>query len=253
MNILTIFPFLFFIKYANLIKDKSIVILFQETKDKRVVNFFRSYSILVTELEFNITILDTYYSVLCIKDGFYDSSLLITNKLEKILNLNDCEILSSSKASKIYAITGEVDILLSQFSYAAWKGGRSNIKWRKSAAKDKLNAISTQIKILRPKVFIPIASYMYFSNKNNFYLNDSINEPSDIIYHLKDSISNVIIMKPGDIFGSKLENYSNIHANEFWEEQYKSIHYKKLNEYKVVNEQIIFKSFHNYCERISKK
>ena len=65
------------------------------------------------------------------------------------------------RAEQIKGITGSCDILLSQFSYAAWKGGKDNIDWRK-AANEKIQSLNIQIRVFEPKVFIPFASYIYF-------------------------------------------------------------------------------------------
>ena len=77
----------------------------------------------------------------CIKDGFYDSGLLVESNGEKILNLNDCEITSLKRANEVFLKTGTIDVLLTQFSYAAWKGGKKNKKWRDEAANDKIKTI----------------------------------------------------------------------------------------------------------------
>ena len=84
------------------------------------------------------------------------------NKDEKILNLNDCDVTNASKAKEIFSKTGEVDVLLTQFSYAAWKGGVANKKWRVQAAFEKLNAMDLQISIFSPKIVIPFASFFIF-------------------------------------------------------------------------------------------
>jgi len=114
----------FFKKFSKQINERNIKILFQNTKDKRVIQFLEKLSFEYVELSDNVTLkLDEGFSVTCIKDGFYDSALLVNNKDERILNLNDCDVTNLSKAKEIFSKTGEVDVLLTQFSYAAWKGG----------------------------------------------------------------------------------------------------------------------------------
>ena len=63
-------------------------------------------------------------------------------------------------------------LLLSQFSYAAWKGGRNNRAFRAAAAQ-KLETLAAQIRTLRPRFTLPFASLIYFSNSENSYLNDA--------------------------------------------------------------------------------
>ena len=116
----------FFKKFSQLIIKNNIKILFQETKDKRVVNFLSAQKFEVIELKNSEKLfLDDNFSVTCIKEGFYDSLLLVENHDEKILNLNDCEVRDHKKANRIVEQIGQVDVLLTQFSYAAWKGGKA--------------------------------------------------------------------------------------------------------------------------------
>ena len=232
----------------------KIKILFQDTKDKRVVQFLKSLSIEYFELKNNINLkLDENFSVTCLKDGFYDSALLVINKNEKILNLNDCDVTDKNKAKEIFSKTGEVDVLLTQFSYAAWKGGIANKKWRIEAALEKLNTMDLQISTFNPKFLIPFASFIYFSNKENFYLNDSINKPSDVIDKFKHSKSKIIIMKPNDLIGDNFECVSNVGSIDFWNKHYAEINQKKINVYDAVNYELIYINFIKYCERISIK
>jgi len=138
------FSISFFLKYGDLIRSQKISILFQKTQDKRVINFLKLKHFSYTELiHKKKVLLSSDFEIMCLKDGFYDSALFVINKGEKILNLNDCEISSSSKLNDLFRITGNVDVLLTQFSYAAWKGGKANIDWRKRAAKKKIVIIVT--------------------------------------------------------------------------------------------------------------
>ena len=242
----------FFKENAKKIIENSIKILFQETKDKRVLKFFKSQFLDCTELKFNKkTYLSDDLSVSCIKDGFYDSALLVTNRDEKILNLNDCEVTTPSRVKEVLKVTGEVDVLLTQFSFAAWKGGKSNKKWRTEAAEEKINTIALQIKYFRPKFIIPFASFIYFSNEENFYLNDSINSPSKIWQKFKKNSSQVLIMKPLDIIGGDFEEFSTERALEFWDQKYTDLKSKHLNKYQKIDQQEILESFTKYCKRVA--
>ena len=248
------FSILFFKKFSDLIIKRSIKILFQKTNDKRVVRFLRKEGISCIELPFNKSVsLDNKFAITCIKDGFYDSGLLLENECEKILNLNDCEVTSIKRVKEVLSITGTVDILLTQFSFAAWKGGISNKKWRNEAAKEKLNTMRMQIKYFAPKIVIPFASFIYFSNKDNFYLNDAANKPSDVHKTFKNSSSKIIFMKPGDIMGGKNEIISNIGAINYWGELYEKLPQRNLNSYKIIEEHDLVEAFYKYCARIAEK
>ena len=72
---------------------------------------------------------------------------------------------------------GNFDLLFTQFSYAAWKGNKDNKNYRKTAAEEKLNTLINQYEILGCKKVIPFASFIYFSNELNQFMNDEINKP----------------------------------------------------------------------------
>lgn len=242
----------FFKKFAQQINKNSITVLFQDTRDNRVISFLKSLSIQSIELKpGNELFLENDFSVTCIKDGFYDSALLVNNAGEKILNLNDCEITSPNRANQVHAITGDVDILLTQFSYAAWKGGVANEQWRQVAAQEKLETIELQIRIFKPKKLIPFASYMYFSNKENFYLNDSSNKPEALL-SLNQTTTEIVIMKPGDCLAENTKiNISE--SIQFWQSIYNKLSTRQLNKYPSIDKEVLLDSYSKYCKRISEK
>ena len=244
----------FFKKYSQIIRDRSIKIIFQKTRDKRVLDFLKNLSLDCEELIFNRTkSLSKQFSVTCIKDGFYDSALLVECESEKILNLNDCVIDTPAKLRKLATKVGELDILLTQFSFAAWKGGKNNKKWRDDAAKEKLETIALQVEYLRPKIVVPFASFVYFSNSENSYLNDAINRPQNVCDRLKNKSTSVVVMKPHDILGGRINKTKTINATQFWNEKYDEIDHKVVNCYAGISEDTIRSSFISYCDRIAKK
>ena len=244
------FSISFFKSFADKIKDMSIKILFQKTKDKRVLKFLSAQGFEVQELDFNKrTLLSNNYKITCIKDGFYDSGLFIESNDEKILNLNDCEITSENRADEVFSITGEVDVLLTQFSFAAWKGGKENKRWRDEAAAEKINTMRLQIRKFNPKVVIPFASFVYFSNVENFYLNDAVNKPKDLIEKLGNDSQKIMIMAPFDKLGENGLS-ATVDAIAFWERKYAEI--EPVNKYEINHLEQLRESFYKYCERIHK-
>ena len=245
------FSISFFKNYEELIKSQGIVILFQETNDKRVKEFFTQNGFNFNELKFEQPFLiSNNYKITCIKDGFYDSALFIQTKDKKILNLNDCYVRTESRANEIYKVTGKCDILLAQFSYAAWKGGKENLSWRKLASKEKLNDIALQVKKFEPKQVIPFASFVYFSNESNKYLNDSVNWPKDVSNKLKHMDVFVNIMKPFDYLdeSNSLQKIKN--ASDFWEKKYSNISANKYNKYNIVEIDELQQCFKKYQTRV---
>ena len=247
------FSISFFQNYSEILKNNSIKILFQKTSDKRVFKFLTAKGLNVKELEFNKSLkLSDDFTVKCIKDGFYDSGLLIDSHGDKILNLNDCEVTTPSRAKEVFSLTGKVDVLLTQFSYAAWKGGTKNKRWRVNAAQEKINTIKLQTETFRPKYLIPFASFFYFSNKENFYLNDSVNRPEQLEDKLQKYLEKLTIMAPNDVLGGKIERLNNIKAINFWKNKYEKLSTLNQNQFSVTDLNILNDSFKTYCERIEK-
>jgi UDP-MurNAc hydroxylase len=245
------FSISFFKNYEELIKSLGIVILFQETKDKRVKEFFTKNGFNFNELKFERPFLiNNNYKITCIKDGFYDSALFIQTKDKKILNLNDCNVRTMSRANEIYKVTGRCDILLTQFSYAAWKGGKENLNWRKLASKEKLNDIALQVKAFKPKQVIPFASFVYFSNECNKYLNDSANWPTDVSNKLKHMDVSVNIMKPFDYLEEINSLQEKNNASDFWEKIYNNISANKYNKYNIIEIDELQQYFKKYQTRV---
>lgn len=248
------FSIKFFKTHKEIIKKRQIEILFQKTKDRRVVSFLQSQEFRITEIGFNVKHqISEKVSVTCIKDGFYDSGLLIENGEEKILNLNDCEVTTPERAKEVKKITGEVDVLLTQFSFAAWKGGEKNKKWRQDAANEKLQTMKLQIDTFKPKYLIPFASFVYFSNTTNYYLNDSINTPAIISESFNNNKSLLCLMKPYDILGGKASKLNNQSAIDFWNSRYEAIHEESLNRYESISNESLREAFKDYCARINSK
>jgi UDP-MurNAc hydroxylase len=102
-------------------------------------------------------------------------------------------------------------VLLTQFSYAAWKGGRANAHFRKLAAARKLEVIAAQIHALAPRHVVPFASLVYFSNEENFYLNDHVNKPADAAAAIRKAGAAPLILYPGDRWVAG-EPYEEAHA-----------------------------------------
>ena len=172
----------------------------------------------------------------------------------KILNLNDCDIKKRDDLNKLSRNVGECDVLVSQFSYAAWKGGEKNLEWRREAAKEKLKTIYLQSKKLNVKYTIPFASFIYFSNKKNKYLNDCANRPSSVIEYFKNNnaSSQVITMKPYDEFSGILNHESTKKARDFWENLFLKVNELQEDSYESIDPSILSESFNKYINRIQK-
>ena len=195
------FSIMLFKTFCREIKSNGIQIIFQETYDKRVETFLSKSGYSLDIDRFNSwTKLAADFEILCFKGGFYDSGLAIKTSDKMVLDLNDCEIKDHSRFEEVLNLTGKCDILLSQFSYTAWKGGKENLQWRQTAAKEKIKTLKLQAQYLKPKILVPFASYVYFSNNLNFYLNDSSNKPPDVVEAFINNDTTIKVLAPFEFF-----------------------------------------------------
>jgi hypothetical protein len=245
------FSISFFKKYKELIRTKKIKILFQETKDKRVIKFLKHLNLEITELKNEKSYkLDENYFITCVKSGFYDSALIFNVDGLKIFNLNDCPIESHDDIKRFKKKFGICDVLLTQFSYAAWKGNKSSEEWAKNAAQNKINIIKNQANILNPKTVIPFASFIKFSNTKNSHLNKNSNSPDQIIKKIDKDKIKIVFLRPYEE-----QNLSKIEQDEdslvFWRNEIIKSNKKQLNMYKKrVNLDELNFSFLKYKKRI---
>ena len=245
------FSIMFFKKFGEEIQNRNIQIIFQDTKDKRVENFLLKSGYDLKIITFNSWLkLSEEFEILCFKDGFYDSGLAIKTSDKTILNFNDCEIKNKSRCEEVLKITGECDILVSQFSYAAWKGGKENAAWRKLAAKEKLETLLLQANYFKPKVLVPFASYVFFSNNSNFYLNDAANKPQDVIDAFNKNPTKVRIMKPFQVLDDLDIEINNSDALKFWSDAYQISSNSILQKYETIDLASIQSSYEKYRSRV---
>jgi hypothetical protein len=182
----------------------NIAVLFQETEDKRVVNFckklgFRS----VTEMRADewVTLTPTTRA-LCnpqIDEWQGDSWLCLKSGDECLLNVNDCGIYTAAAARKIAEKTGPVDVLCTQFSYAAWQGNADDLDGHKYQAARQLEHIQTQAEAIKPRYILPFASFVWFCHAENYFLNAGMNSIEDAAAYIEQHTkARPLVMYPGD-------------------------------------------------------
>lgn len=213
----------FFKKYAKIIRERRITVLFQKTRDGRLVRFLRQLELPIIELQSGRSfVLNPAFSIRIVQSDLYDSALLADIAGQRVFNLNDCPIQDSKVLIDFAQMYGKCDVLLTQFSYAAWKGGKEDIEWRKKAARHKLEVMHRQIDALAPKACILFASFVRFSNRMNSYMNDAANHPDNVVAEQSRTSSQLIFMAPGET--QAVEQLAQNPASlDFWREQYTTL------------------------------
>ena len=193
-----------FIKRLKHDFPRKVTLLFQQTKDKRVVTFLRRSGFTVIEcMPGEAVCLDNEMALTVYPHADGDSYCLITCGGRNILNLNDCAINSAELCRdvkrRLPAEVGHVDLLLTQFGYANWVGNPFEPELRRAAAEEKLQRIKLQIAAFSPTLTIPFASFVRFSSIENDYLNDCQNTAGQLARWAAraPSTSSIRFMQPG--------------------------------------------------------
>jgi len=181
---------------------RAIHVLYQDTKDKKVVGFCQRIGFgRVTELPplkwieigENIQVLNSPNGT----NWLADSWLCMRTPTGTLLNLNDCGAIDQLHAIK--ELVGEVDVLATQFSYAQREGNYDAVEHRLAHDRRVLEDVKKQIDVLKPRYVIPFASFAWFCTEDNFYLNAEKNKIRDVCNFIRDNTdSEPITMYPGD-------------------------------------------------------
>lgn len=205
---------------------RTISILYQKAIDKKVTEFCRTLEFKeVIELEPNTYFdIDSELKLLCNPYTDGDSYALFKTDKTTILNLNDCIVNSRKRAKALARVTGEVDILFTQFGYANKVGNIGETHKRIAASNEKLERIRYQNEFLKPKVIVPFASFIYFCHEENYYMNNGVNRIDKVYNFIENELqTECIVLYPNDSWDLRVPYNSTNNAIE----QYK-LDYKKM-------------------------
>lgn len=208
------------VEYRN-----RITVLFQVTADKRVMNHCKKVGFKdVIEMHPDKYVqLSPDLKVMCEHYQEGDSWIVFKTKDLTLFNTNDCGIRDKNDALRIQKKVGKVDVLLTQFSYAYWAGNREDVAYRRNVADEKLEGLKFQVEIFKPKLMIPIASFIWFCHEENFYLNDEVNRPQKVYDFISNKTSSQpVMMYPGDRY-VPFEEYNSTSAIQRYNDDFTRI------------------------------
>ena len=192
----------------------NITILYQETGDQKVIEFCKTlgFKAIVELKAFEWKILVPGFKIICNPLG-HDSWLGVKTDSGTFLNTNDCVLKRTIDLLPIQKLMGEIDVLFTQFSFAQHEGNVSEPSKIKAAADRKLTQMDKQLSTFLPKYIVPFASYVWFCHEENFYFNQYMNTPNEVLNHFdQNRISIPIILAPGDIWDFKNDNWNNVNS-----------------------------------------
>jgi UDP-MurNAc hydroxylase len=152
--------------------------------------------------------------VYCYHAGLMDSALAVMSQGQVIFNANDARI-GVAACKRILKDLGHVDVLLNQFSLAAYAGFEPHENFLPGRAKQILDNVSSVHAALGANVTIPFASFMYFSTLDNKYVNNFANSASDAADHLSRHGQRTAILYPGDSYEVGAEHDSSLALARF--------------------------------------
>jgi len=137
--------------------------------------------------------------IYCYHAGLMDSALAVLSQGQVIFNANDARI-SSGECRGILNDIRHVDVLLNQFSIAAYAGFEPHEKYLPARAKQILENVSSVHRGLDANVTIPFASFIYFSSLDNKYVNNFVNSARDAADYLSRQGQRAVVLYPGDSY-----------------------------------------------------
>ena len=177
----------------------NITIIYQETSDKRVIEFCTKLGFKeVIELPEDWFRISSEVIVFCGKVKHGDSWLAVKTPEKVILNINDCIFLEEKDLAKLKSLLSNLDLLITQFSIASWWGNPENSCAWESAAKSQLSKIALEMSVLSPKQVLLSASYIYFCHEENAYINQYVNRVSSAFDFVTKLGGHPIVLYPGE-------------------------------------------------------
>lgn len=235
---------------------KTIKILYQKTTDKRVVEYFTNAGFVnVIELNDEWFRLSQITKILClpVRNETNDDSALIFNTNNFITcNFNDCKFDSGDDQVRFLKLVPKVDLLLLQFSYASWAGNPNDVEKKNSMGDAAAELMMRNIRFFSPKYTIPCASYVWFSNSENFHQNSglyTINKIFDLIDEAE--ITKPIALYPGDVLQLGEEKDSK-QSLAWYAKDFKSLTERALSSPRVIDQSELIKAGCLFVDNLKK-
>src|SRR5262245_8018627 len=230
-----------------------IVVLYKHARDQRVLGHCRKLNFATRDLEDGRPLeLAPGVELICRRVPLFDSWLAIRTPEGTMLNLNDAAVHTPAALARVRKEVGPIDVLFTQFNYAAWRGNPPDTALRRADAKQKLDIMRVQIDELAPRYTVPFASFSYFSHSENLFINDAANGPSDALSAIARTRSTPVLLYPGDTC-SLGAAHDNSGAEERYRADYASLAARAPRVSPSVSFEELEQAARGYIERIQSK
>ena len=179
---------------------QRVTILFQARDSDKIIAAFKGLGYQRFRLlpHREIVPLDGNTGVYCYHAGLMDSALAVLDNGQVALNINDARISTRECKLILKDLRQHSDVLLSQFSLAAYAGFEPPERYLPARAGQILRNMSEVHRALDAKATIPFASFIYFSTEDNKYVNQFANTVGDAYEYLNQRGQTGVVLYPGD-------------------------------------------------------
>ncbi len=148
-----------------------------------------------------------------------DSALAVQTDDGCLMNLNDAE-LNARDCRTIRGDLGRIDVALNQFSIAGYAGLAARDRHLPELAGRVLDNVVANHRDLEAGCTIPIASFVYFSTRDNRYVNAFANTPAQLAERFQREGLECAVLFPGDRYepgaphdsGPALERWAEVYG-----------------------------------------
>lgn len=229
---------------------KNIIVLFQETMDKKVIEFCKKMEFKeIIELKgFTKYQLSPNFEIINGKvKNETDSWLFIQTDDASFLNLNDCNF-TDEEISKLRDFLPSIDVLLTQFSYANWVGNSDDDTAKNKGAINKFGELKKQLEVFKPKITIPFASFVWFCSDANFHMNKNANTIDKTVTFIEANNSIPVVLYPNDEWQVMSEIDSTIAVKKYMS-AIDSLSSRKLTVFQSISEEEMKSTANKYMAK----
>ncbi|MEE4298887.1 MAG: hypothetical protein V2J24_05535 [Pseudomonadales bacterium] len=181
---------------------QRITLLFHRSEDRKVVQYCEKAGFArIIELDPGKWLeLGDDMSIRCDRwQGSDDSWLLTRTPDATVLNLNDCQANTEEEMRFLHGETGDVDVLLTQYSISSWDGNAEEEERRQAGAQAMIDRACAQARMLNAEWVVPFASFIWFCHEENSFMNSALRPVGDVAHAISERTeAKPVVLYPGD-------------------------------------------------------